>query len=243
MYPHAEQSSVPIIRAAVKGLTEGDSGNHLITMHPDPSPKSSSFMHSEPWLSFNTLQTWSSSIMNYDMVRADVKKTPVKPVVNGEARYEKEAGTKPLDIRHSAYWSYLAGGFYSYGHEGNWRYQGTWREWINAPGAMQMKVLMEIFESFEWWKLVPDQSVFVGNASDNTSAISSNRDWIIVYLPGADNINLKMDKITGGEQVKATWIDPVNGTRILIGNFPASGTRSFSSPKTWEDAILLLEKK
>ena len=76
--------------------------------------------------------------MNYDMVRADVKRFPVKPVVNGEARYEKEAGTKPLDIRHSAYWSYLAGGFYSYGHEGNWRYQRTWREWINSPGALQI---------------------------------------------------------------------------------------------------------
>ena len=86
MYPHADSSSIPIIKETIQGITAGGHGTHLITMHPDPSPKSSSFMHEEEWLSFNTLQTWSSKFINYQMVETDYGKMPVKPVVNGEAQ-------------------------------------------------------------------------------------------------------------------------------------------------------------
>src|SRR3984957_16858398 len=120
MYPHAGPASEPVVRATVSGLLEGDGGAHLITTHPDPSPASSSFMHTEFWLSFNTLQTWSTDLMNYDMVRADYARIPVKRVVDGEARYEEEDGTPPLAVRRAGYWAYLAGGFYSYGHRDNW---------------------------------------------------------------------------------------------------------------------------
>jgi hypothetical protein len=64
MYPHADSASVPIIKLAVEGLKAGDGGAHLITIHPDPSPKSSSFMQTSPWLTFNTLQTWSNEYIN-----------------------------------------------------------------------------------------------------------------------------------------------------------------------------------
>lgn len=85
MYPHAESASFPMVRAAVKGLQEGDSGSHLVTLHPDPPPTSSSFMHSETWLSFNTFQSWNSGHLNYRLAQADYARRPVKPVVNSEA--------------------------------------------------------------------------------------------------------------------------------------------------------------
>jgi len=99
------------------------------------------------------------------------------------------------------------------------------------------------FESIEWWNLIPDQSVFAGNASDNTAARSTKRDWIIVYLPGSDSVMIKMDRISASKLARAYWIDPLTGTRRLIGTFSTTGTRLFASPPDWEDAILLIEKQ
>ncbi|MCC6353233.1 MAG: DUF4038 domain-containing protein, partial [Verrucomicrobiae bacterium] len=66
MYPKAKPEFVPVCRELAAGLREVDasggasgghaSGGHLITLHPDPSPTSSSFIHDEPWLDFNMNQ-------------------------------------------------------------------------------------------------------------------------------------------------------------------------------------------
>jgi len=172
MYPHAAPESEAVVQAAVKGLLDGDGGAHLITMHPDPSPTSSSFMHTERWLSFNTLQTWSPGFVNYDMVAADYNRTPTKPVVDGEARYEQEDGTTPLQCRRAGYLACLAGGFYSFGHGGNWMSPPTWRTWWDTPGASQMKVLGDVFRSIEWWKLVPDRTIITGGNEGDVAARS-----------------------------------------------------------------------
>src|SRR5215467_11879023 len=47
-----------ITRALAAGLQEGDQGEHLITFHPGGG-NSSSYFHSEEWLAYNTIQTWS----------------------------------------------------------------------------------------------------------------------------------------------------------------------------------------
>ena len=243
MYPHAESASEPVVRAAAKGLLEGDGGAHLITTHPDPSPTSSSFMHTEFWLSFNTLQTWSTDLMNYDMVRADYVRIPVKPVVDGEARYEEEDGTTPFQVRRAGYWACLAGGFYSYGHRDNWMSPQTWRNWEDTPGTKQMKVLGDLFRSIEWWQLVPDQSVFTDWIKGNVAARSSRGDWILAYLTDKSSINVKLSAITASDTASAWWVDPVTGARTAIGVFPTSRTKEFTPPGDWQDAILLIKKE
>ncbi len=243
MYPHAVASSKPVVRATVEGLLEGDGGAHLITMHPDPSPKSSSFMHTEPWLSFNTLQTWSTDLTNYNMVRADYARIPARPVVNGEARYEEEDGTTPLEVRRAGYWACLAGGFYSYGHRDNWMSPRTWRNWWDAPGASQMKVLGSVFRSIEWWKLVPDQTILVNGSKGDVASRSAEGDWILAYLTGDDPVTCKLDRITASHSATGWWIDPLTGAKTKIGVFPASEDHTFSPPHGWQDAILLLEKQ
>jgi len=243
LYPHANSGSVPVIRAAIRGIREGDEGKHLITLHPDPSPKSSSFLHAEPWLSFNTLQTWSTGFSNHDMVRADYIRTPAKPVVNGEARYEEEDGTTPLETRRAGYWACLAGGFYSYGHRDNWMSPRTWREWIGSPGSGQIRIMGDIFRSLTWWKLVPDPSVFEAPVMGNAAAVSADGDWIVVYLTGGASESIRLDRITASGRAKACWIDPLTGARRKIGTFGTSGTESFAPPEGWEDAVLLIEKE
>ena len=243
MYPHADPSSQPVVRATVQGILEGDGGTHLITMHPDPSPTSSSFMHTEFWLSFNTLQTWSCDLMNYDMVMADYERRPVKPVVDGEARYEDEDGTTPFEVRRAGYWSCLAGGFYSYGHGNNWKSPRTWRNWYNSPGARQMVILGDLFRSIEWWELIPDQSVFADWIYGNVAARSKEGDLILAYLTKKDTVTIKMDYITASGTATGWWIDPQTGNRTKTGTYDVSGNQTFVPPAGWQDAVLLIRKE
>jgi hypothetical protein len=243
MYPHAEPASTPIARATAQGLAEGDGGAHLITMHPDPSPTSSSFLHAEPWLAFNTIQTFDSALVNYRMTAADYARTPVKPVVDGEARYEDGAGITPREIRRGAYLACLAGGFYSYGNDGNWRSPSTWREWIDSPGALQIKVLGDVFRSLQWWELVPDQSIFAGEPGGNAAARSASGIWIMAYLSRSAPVTIQLDHVAGQGSAAAWWVDPTTGARTRVGVFPATGRQTFSPPQLWQDALLLIVRQ
>ena len=242
MYPHAEAASEPVIRAAARGLREGDGGAHLITMHPDPSPKSSSFMHTEPWLAFNTLQTWSRDFVNHSMVRSDYARLPAKPVVDGEARYEEEDGTTPFETRRVGYWACLAGGFYSYGHRDNWKSPQTWRRWYRSPGAAQMKVMGDVFRSLKWWRLVPDQSLLLHGPDGTAVARSADGDWLLAYLTSDAPVTLNTDTLSASGAPEGWWINPVTGARTRIDDIPRSAAATFVSPRGWQDALLLLKK-
>jgi len=241
MYPVANAAYVPLVRELAAGLAQGDGGSHLITVHPDPSPASSSWIHEEPWLSFNTLQSFSSGFLNHQMVAADYARTPVKPVVNAEARYEEEAGTTPLMVRNGAYWSCLAGGFYSFGHGGNWMHPKDWKKWIDSPASRQMKVLGDFFRSLDWWNLVPDRAVLSGLPKDASAARSANRDWALVYLASSGTATVALDAVKASGMARVSWMNPVTGTLQEVGSFPATGTRSFTTPEGWTDALLFVD--
>jgi hypothetical protein len=248
MYPQAKESYTAIVRELAAGLQEGDEGSHLITIHPDPSPASSSeHWHKESWLAFNMIQTWNSSFSNYQIVAKDYARSPAKPVVNGEARYEEESGTKPLDIRRGAYWTFLAGGFYSYGHGGNWLTPGQWKTWIDAPGAGQMTVYRKIITSIpRWWTRIPDQSILVGGPTGgrtpNAAARSAEGDWILAYVANPATVTINMDKIISASKAEVFRIDPRTGDRTLVGSYPTRGQQSFTTPAGWDDTVLFILK-
>ena len=50
-----------MLRELAAGLREGDGGHHLITFKPDPAPYSSSFIHGEKWLDFDSMQLGKAS--------------------------------------------------------------------------------------------------------------------------------------------------------------------------------------
>ena len=236
-------------REFAAGLREGDGGSHLITYHPSGGA-SSSYFQSENWLDVNIIQTWADYLKIYPMVSADYLRVPPKPVVLAEGAYEEgpeypTAPITPLLIRKQAYWSYLAGGFHTYGHNDIWRKNPTWRQALDSPGARQMGVLKQIFTSREWWKHVPDQSVFAMGASGektlNAAARSNEGDSIIIYLSSPTTVSINMSKITAGQAVRATWVNPETGEQTIIGTFPNTRQRSFTTPELWQDAVLLLD--
>jgi hypothetical protein len=264
--PVAEAASVPLLRELVAGLREGDGGRHLVTAKPDPSPHSSSFAHGEGLFNFNSIQTWGDVQLIYPMVTHDYRLTPVTPVLMAEGSYEEgsEYGYEvtPLWIRRQAYYSYLAGGHHTYGHNDSWRILPTWKRALDAPGAMQLGILKRIFlNREEWWNLVPDQSVLTDGGKTEGRVLTlaaRHRDgkWIMVYWGGKDTgsvykwirglfvkrtISVEMNKLAASATVDASWIDPRTGDVVPIGRFANRGIHSFSVPGGWEDAILLLE--
>ncbi len=250
MTPEAREEFVPILRELAAGLREGDEGRHPITFKPDPSPYSSSFIHGEEWLDFNSMQTWKDVKLIYPMVTKDYNLEPVKPVLMAEGAYE--AGTEygfevtPLWVRRQAYYSYLAGAHHTYGHNDSWRVLPTWRQALDAPGAAQLGILKRIYMARrEWWLLVPDQSVFASGgqtAGDVLCLAARHQDgkWAMIYLAEEASFSVNMDKVAGAG-VNAFWVNPETGDAMPAGAFPNSGQMSFSTPNGWEDALLILE--
>ena len=239
MYAAPDASSAPMVLAAVKGLKEGDGSSHLITLHPEGAAGSSSFMHSE--LSLNTFQSLTGGHLNYEFAQADYARAPTKPVVNGEARYEADKGVTPFDVRRSAWWSYLAGASFSYGHIKNWTSPSSWREWVDAPGAKQIEVIGRLLRSLTWWKLIPDQSILI-EAGGRAAARSANGDWILVYLPSNAPVTLKLDSISASK-ASVSWINPLNGEKTTVGSYSTSSRPTLTPPAGWQDAVLLAENK
>lgn len=252
MYPKATAEFIPICRELAAGLREGDGGSRLITVHPDPSPTSSSFIHDEPWLDFNMNQPCIMYEKLYAITKADYDRTPPKPVVMAEGGYEGVEFNKlqtALEIRKQAYWSHLAGGHHSYGHVDAWLKPTEWRAWLDSPGAQHLTLYRQILTSIpHWWDIVPDQSIFASDPGpiDSldlcTAARSTKGDWLLVYLAANAPVSLHLNKLAAGREATATWIDPTTGQRTEIGRYPTSGDASggFTPPAGWQDALLLL---
>jgi len=250
MYPRAEQEFVPVMRELAAGLREGDGGVHMITVHPDPSPTSSSFIHGESWLDFNMMQPCLDYESIHDMIARDRACVPSKPTVMAEGGYEGVNLGRlqtPLEIRKQAYWSYLAGGHHSYGHDSSNTAPHEWRSWIDSPGAQHLGICRRVLTGLrEWWNLVPDQSLFAAGAGSgialNVAARSASDHWALLYLASSTTVGIKMAGICDATSAEASWINPTTGARTGLGVLACRGTRDFTAPAGWADALLLFER-
>ena len=252
MYPQAREDFKGVCRELAAGLREGDGGSHLISIHPDPSPASSSFLHSEPWLAFNMIQTWNDYNLIRDMVTSDYRHTPVRPVVMAEGGYETsrkgERVVTAREVRRQAYWTQLAGAYHAYGHDGNWRSPTTWQQWMDSPGSCDLKLFREIITScLQWWDLVPDQSMLLAGARSgfelNAAARSASGRWALVYLSEPSTVTVRLDGVANVATVHAEWIDPRTGERTPAGTFVPGGNAEFTTPLGWDDALVYMEGK
>jgi Protein of unknown function (DUF4038)/Putative collagen-binding domain of a collagenase len=246
-----------LARGIAEGVVEAEeSRRRLMTYHINGGRSSSQWFHNAPWLDFNMVQTWDAYDRIYPMLMADYNRSPVKPAGLGEGAYEDgpQYPTGPIDawvIRKQAYWSYMAGGYHTYGNTNVWSF-GTyaseatqgWQQALHSPGAMHLAHLRTLFTTMPWWKLVPDASILAEGAGSgrtlNVAMCSTDGDLAIVYLSSPSRVAVRMDRITASARVTVRWFDPTTGEETPIGNVPASGVRSFATPDGWEDAVLLL---
>ena len=173
-----------IIRQMARGIRRGDGGSHLMTLHPPGGQGSSTWFHTDDWLSFNMRQNGHVTEFNprYEVTRADYDRTPTKPVMDGEPIYEdhpisfkaKELGhSVASDVRRALYWNLFTGAFgHTYGHHSVWQMWQPgrkpinnpllpWHEAINQPAAGQMQYGRRLIDSRPFLTRIPDDSVIV----------------------------------------------------------------------------------
>jgi hypothetical protein len=256
-------------RAMAEGLREGDRGRHLMTYHPMGGQSCSAYWPpDEPWLDFHMIQSGHSrrNAANYEMVAADRALTPTKPTLDGEPCYENhpiafKQGTGRFgehDVRQAAYWGLLAGACgHTYGCHDIWQLwqpgrapvtfaRTPWREALYLPGAMQMKHVRALFESRDFTKLAPDQSMVLSRRGRGThhvqAARASDGTFSFVYLPTGRPATIEMTKLVG-PRVAAHWYDPRAGSWSRIGDYPTSRPREFTPPSAGRrnDWVLVLD--
>lgn len=246
-------------RALARGLRLGDGGQHLITYHPCGWRHSSQFWQGEDWLDFNMIETWTAWPSAYAAVHSDYGLLPVRPVVLGEGAYEDGpeyplGPITPLVVRRQAWWTFMAGGFFTYGQNNNWRDEPRWAEGWDRPGAGHMTLFKKIATSRPWTQMVPDQSLFNSGVSSertlNTALRTLDSTCAMLYLSSQCHALVNVDRILT-RRVKATLVNPATGDEkdagiYETGNaagavFPPWRSEWFSVPGHWEDAVLILD--
>ena len=160
----------------------------------------------------------------------------IRPIINLEPPYEGLEGHPSKEphlsynVRRAVYWSLMVNPIagISYGGHGVWSWHtkideeptahpGTgiaksWREAIDFPGANEMGLLRNLFESLPWTQLRPAQELLSQNNNDPgkfaSSMVTLEKDLIVVYFPiGAQSeINIPLALIES-----TTWFNPSSG--------------------------------
>lgn len=247
-----EENHEAITRAMAEGINEADGDNHLMTFHPMGGRSSSEFFHEDEWLDFNMLQSSHGSYdnPNYKMVASDYNLSPVKPVIDGEPRYEDHpvdwdpdnGWFNDFDVRQATYWGIFSGGFgITYGCHNIWQMyepgldpissaRHSWQETLDLAGAWDMLHVRNLMESRPL-KRAPDQSLLVEGPSEGAGAVRITRgeDYAFIYIPTGREVTINTSKISG-DQIKARWYNPRTGEAESIGTFSSGDNREFYPP-------------
>jgi hypothetical protein len=210
------------------------------------------------------LRTYNNSSVNFGGFGVGTNTTPPCPSVMVESDYEwgnnnGDPGI-PVNMRRILWWTFLSGACgYIYGM----RFTATtfivsgsapvngyntttplWKNNLNSPGVIAFGVLINLFNTIEWWNLVPDQNHIVGTAGYGTPAatgiyqtnnyvtVSATPDGTVAlaYFPQGSSNTLTVAMSTFAAPVTARWLDPTNGSYTNIGAFSNTGTHNFSPP-------------
>lgn len=252
----ADEEDERIVRAMGEVLRA--TTDQLITFHPQGGRSSSEFVHGEPWIDFNLMQSGHSTthFANYNMIARDYALLPTKPVIDGEPCYEdhpirmnpENGWFDDFDSRRAGYWAVLNGACgHTYGHHSVWQLltpsrspisaaRTPWREALDYPGAFQAGLMRRLFESRPWHLLkpsVPAASAFVKRADssgkETFAAFAEDGSFAFVYAPFGTPFELKLDVFTD-EVLVGWWFNARDGHSISLGEFAKELTRTFVPP-------------
>jgi hypothetical protein len=254
-----------IVQAMAAGIRQADK-DHLITYHPMGGQTASKFFK-DSWLDFDMFQSGHDrNAKEYNFVWQSRKTSPVKPVINGEPRYENILNQLKTenpwvwlddnDVRVAAYWSMIAGAAgFTYGCNYIWQMYSKgrfpvlqartgWKPALALPGATQMTFMRGVFEQLPWQSLRNDQSLILNeNPTDNSfivAAIGENKDFILAYSPTGKKMSIDVQKLNT-ERIKAYWFNPRSGELSYINDFDTSKPAEFNPwAKGWGSDFLLI---
>ncbi len=211
----------PVWDSLAKGIKSKDK-NHLMTFHPLGESSSAQWFHHCDWLDFNMLQTGHCqrdyTIFEKLLVK-DYNREPVKPVLDGEPRYENHPVCwKPdelgwfddTDVRRAMYWSFFSGAFgHTYGCHDIWQMltperepvgsaRGDWKASMDLPGAAQLIHARRLLEKYDWTACEPSpQLILSGNTDADKKIVALRREGLaLIYFPTGEPAGIAAELIT-----------------------------------------------
>jgi hypothetical protein len=268
---HEENDYRPLWREMARGIREGVGHVLLMTYHPMGGHSTSEWLHDEPWLDLNMMQSGHGGghdVPVWDMVKSDYALEPAKPTLDGEPNYEDHPVSpwpswdpatgyyRDHDVRKQLYRSVFAGACgVTYGHHSIWQmYEEKrepinhpampWQEALDRPGASQVRFLRALMESRPFMTRIPDQELLASDAGQKGSHVRATRDEQGTY---AFVYLPESQPVTvrldrlNARQVDAQWYDPRTGEYISIGRIPVQQEISFTPPAQGPDWVLVLD--
>lgn len=123
-----------------------------------------------------------------------------------------------------------------------------WRDALDHPGAFQMKHLRKLFESYDFRKLVSDNSFIVDAPRSGGAKVrgihASDGSFAFVYTPYGEPFTVNSSVIKK-PRVKETWFDPRYGVSYHIHTSENLGFQTYTPPCSasgrGNDWVLVLE--
>lgn len=250
----------PIWAAMAKGISDGAEGKAIFTYHTSGGHSTSEYIHNEPWLSINTMQSGHGSghdVPVWRWIEHDRGLSPTKPTLDAEPNYEDHPVNpwpkwdpangyfRDYDVRKQTYRSVFAGACgVTYGHHSVWQFWSAreekvnhadrfWTEAIDRPGAFQVGYLRRLIESRSVIDRVPDQSLLVKGQGEKGEYIAAFRDAQNKYAM----IYLPVGKevavdvsFLGADQVAVTWFSPRTGKAQPVKTIIAKSELTLTAP-------------
>jgi hypothetical protein len=241
------------VLAMIKGMREMDK-IHLFSAHNQPETMAVTPWPGEQWLTVNNVYSYDSLI--YQRYRKAYEHKPVLPFFQIESAYENEHNSTPQELRSYACWAILSGAMghvfgncpiWHFGAAKKWCNTVDWQKEMDNKGSVSMDYLQRLFRSRAWQTLIPDfenRIITSGSGTWGTkdriaTAITSDGNTIIAYLPSKRMVTVEMSKIQG-MNAKCWWYNPSSGKATEIGTYASSGIRNFT-PGSEGDWILVID--
>jgi hypothetical protein len=258
-----------VIDAMADGIRSEVGGRHLMTFHPKGDASSGDFVHARPWLDLNLCQSghagWDKP--NYELIERDHARTPIKPCLDGEPRYEHHpvmlpdwSGRVPgirftdYDVRTALWHAWTAGACgHVYGCHAVWQFHDParygdgvndpgihWRDALLLPGAERdLRVWLALAHEFA--DGVPDQSllaVYRGVCRWRVGCLRApDRSWALCYLAAPRLLRIDGSRLSP-PVLELAWIDPRSGARHPIGAYPREALPGCQPPSSGKDWLL-----
>ncbi|MBI1257000.1 MAG: DUF4038 domain-containing protein [Chloroflexi bacterium] len=224
----------------------GDQPHAPVSLHPGGMQWNGDEFRHEDWLDILGYQSGHGDDENtLDWLvcgppATDWKQPPARVLINLEPPYENHISYQSKQrisadmTRRALYWSLLVAptAGVTYGGHGIWGWDdGTtppaahpntgiplpWQQALLMPGAEQVRHISELFESIQWWRLLPAPELLVNQPGDEAKrrfiavSKSTEDDLIVAYIPEDREFRLKLDGLT--DDLSAVWFDPRSGGR------------------------------
>jgi hypothetical protein len=232
----------------------------FITYHPWGGHSTSEYIHAEPWLHMNMMQSGHGSghdVPVWEWIKHDYALSPTKPTLDAEPNYEDHPVNpwpkwdpangyfRDYDVRKQTYRSVFAGApGVTYGHHAVWQFWSPreekinyadryWTEAIDRPGAFQVGYLKKLILSRPCLSRVPDSSLIASGQGTKGDHIEAFRDSANTYVM----IYLPRGKniavnmgFLKSKEVAVWWFNPRTGNAKKVGRKNRATVMSFTPP-------------